>query len=380
MTRSRFTLLASILIAAAPAAADVSMSEAIAIAEATVTDRTLVQVTLREEDVPVWRAVFVDAAMTNEQEVDIDAASGDVVGQGFDAIDPEDLLVYEAIFGDPDAVAIEFAEAVAIAQEAAGAKQSPFDAQIDIEAGILAFQVEFMPSGMKYYVDAATGVLVNENGDDAGDDDILSPESLLAGIDAAVTLNGLPVLSAEGEDEQGGDDNAATVVEVLQWDAKAGELVLVTFDAVLGQIVSDVSFVPSGNQLARLQPVIDALGSVTVTYANAMAEALAAHPGALGVHEIALKVEDAGVFYEVELVNDLGLEIEVLISATGGGTAQSTAGVNFHVSDYNLDGVVNAFDLTELLAVWGTTNPLYDQDGDQLVTGVELAALLAGWN
>lgn len=380
MNAFRCTILASIMIAAAPAAADIAMTEAITIAESTVTDRTLVQIRLRDEDVLVWRASFVDAELANVREVDIDAATGDVVGQGFDAIDPADLPVYEAIFADPDAVAITFVEAVSVAQEAAGAKESPFDGQIDIEAGILAFQIEFLPSESKFYVDAATGVIANENGDDAGDDDILTAESLLAGIDAAIAANGLPVLSAKGEDEQGGDDNAATVVEVLQWDAKSGQLVQVMVDVATGQVVSEVAFVPSGNQLARLQPVIDALASVTVTYGAAMAEALAAHPGALGVHEVSLKVEDAGVFYEVELVNALGLEIEVLVSATTGGTAQSTAGFNYHVSDYNLDRVVDAFDLTELLAVWGTTNPLYDQDGDMQVTGVELSALLAGWN
>ena len=60
--------------------------------------------------------------------------------------------------------------------------------------------------------------------------------------------------------------------------------------------------------------------------------------------------------------------------------AASHAGVNFHPCDYNHDGQVGAVDLTELLSVWATINPGYDLDGDQMVTGSELGALLLGWN
>ena len=288
--------------------------------------------------------------------------------------------MYEAIFADPDAVAITFTEAVSIAQEAAGAKESPFDGQIDIEAGILAFQIEFLPSESKFYVDAATGVIANENGDDAGDDDILTAESLLAGIDAAIAANGLPVLSAKGEDEQGADDNAATVVEVLQWDAKTARLVETTVDVGSGNILSTIAFTPSGNQLARLQPVIAALGSITVSFADALNAAFGDHPGALGVHEIELEAVGTGIFFEVELVNAQGFEIDVYIDAMGQAQRSSVAGVNYHPCDYDRDGRVQGNDLAELLAVWGTMNPGYDLDGDQIVTGFELGFLLAAWN
>ncbi len=254
------------------------------------------------------------------------------------------------------------------------------DAQLDLEAGILAYQVEFLPSEAKFYVDAATGEVANHHGDDEGDDDLIAPAALIAGIDAAVALNGLPVLAAAGEDEQGGDDNTASVVEVLQWNAKTGELVETVVDAATGEVLSNIAFVPSENQLARLQPVIDALGSITMTFAEAIDAALAEHPGALGVHEISLESEDAGIFFKVELVNALGLEIDVYIDAMGGSPAASHAGVNFHPCDYNHDGQVGAVDLTELLSVWATMNPGYDLDGDQMVTGSELGALLLGWN
>ena len=379
MHRFRFTILASLCIAA-PAAAQVSMIDAIGIAEGVVADRTLVQIRLEDEDPPVWKASFVNADLLDEAEVEIDAATGDVVDQGFEAIEPSDLAVYQAIFANPVAIAISFAEAVAAAEEAAGAKEAAFDAQLDFEAGILAYQVEFLPSEAKFYVDAATGAVANQHGDDEGDDDVIAPASLVAGIDAAVALNALPVLAAKGEDEAGGDDNAATVVEVLQWNAKTGELVETVVDAASGEVLSNIAFVPSGNQLARLQAVIDALGSINVTFAEAIDAALAEHPGALGVHEISLEAEDAGVFFKVELVNAVGLEIDVYLDAMNGSPAASHAGVNFHPCDYDRDGRVGATDLAELLSVWGSMNPGYDLDGDQMVTGVELGSLLVAWN
>lgn len=379
MSPSRFSLLATLIIAA-PAVAQISMIDAIGIAEGVVADRLLVQIRLEDEDAPVWKASFVNADLLDEAEVKVDAATGAVVGQGFEAIEPSDLVVYQTIFANPDAIAISFAEAVAAAEAVAGAKETAFDAQLDLEAGILAYQVEFLPSEAKYYVDAATGDVANHHGDDEGDDDVIAPASLIAGIDAAFALNGLPVLAAEGEDEQGGDDNTASVVEVLQWNAKTGELVETVVDAATGEVLSNIAFVPSGNQLARLQPVIDALDSITMSFAEAIDAALAEHPGALGVHEVALEAEDAGVFFKVELVNALGFEIDVCIDAMSGAPAASHAGVNFHPCDYDRDGQVEAGDLAELLSVWGSMNPGYDLDGDQMVTGSELGALLIGWN
>jgi uncharacterized membrane protein YkoI len=380
MNHFRCTVLAS-LAACGPAAAQVSMIDAIAIAENAVADRLLVQIRLREEETLVWRAAFVDAALKNVAEVDLDVASGDIVDTSFDAIEAGDLAVYQAIFANPEAIAISFAEGVAAAQQASGANESPFGAQLDFEAGILAYQVEFLPNESKYYVDAVTGTVANHHGDDDADDDLIPPENLLAGIDAAVALNALPVLGAKGEDEQGGDDNTASVVEVLQWNAKTGDLVETIVDAATGEVLANISFVPSVNQLARLQPVIDALGSITVTFAEAIDAALAEHPGAPGVHEIELEAEDAGIFYKVELVNTAGIEIDVHIDAVApGAPVASHAGVNFHPCDHDRDGMVAASDLAELLSVWAMLNPGYDLNGDQVVTGVELGALLVAWH
>jgi uncharacterized membrane protein YkoI len=383
MNRCRFTVLALLATAGTAGAAGaqtVSMADAIGIAREIVPDRTLVQIDLRDlEDEPLWQASFVDDMLIDEQEVEIDATTGKVLGTEIDAIDPEDLPVYEAIFADPEAIAIGFLDALDIAGELVGEGVVAWNGELEFEAGVLAYQIEYSDE-TKIYVDANNGAIVNEHGDDEGDDDVLPPDQLAAGIEAAVALNGLPVLEAEGEDEFGGDDNVASVVEVVQWDGKNGMLVHSAFDATTLELIETVSYTPSDAQLERLQPVIDALDSITTTFAGAMAEALAAQPDAIGVHEISLKAEDLGIFYEVELVNAMGFEIDVLVDAFGKGPAASYAGVNFHPCDYNVDGLVDANDLAELLSVWGTLNPGYDLDGDLAPGGAELGTLLVGWN
>jgi len=380
MNRLRFTVFALLGTPAIAVGQTVPMEDAIGIAREMSPDRTLVQIDLRDvDDDAFWKASFVNADLVDEEQIEIDAFTGKVLGIEIDPIDPEELPVYEAIFGDPEAIQIDFVDALAIAGELVDEGAIAWKSQLDFEAGILAYQIEYSDE-TRIYVDAATGAVVNEHGDEGEDDDVLPPDQLLAGIDAAVVLNGLPVLEAKGEDEAGGDDNVATVVEVLQWDAKNGMLVQTIFDATTLELIETISYTPSGTQLARLQPVIDVLGTITTTFAGAMAEALVAQPDAIGVHEISLKAEDLGVFYEVELVNSMGFEIDVLVDAFGKDPAASHAGVNFHPCDYDANGLVNAGDLAELLSVWGTLNPGYDLDGDMVPGGVELGTLLIAWN
>lgn len=378
MNRFHSSLVAALLLAA-PAIADVSMSEAIGIAGKAVSNRTLVEVSLHDDE-GVWRVEFVNAALTNVLEVDINAVTGAIVDQDLDSIDPDDAVVYARIFSDPQGLVVGFVEAVEAASAVAPQGNFPSYAEIDIEAGILAYSVEFWPSGAKYYVDAATGVVASYHDDDGADSELLQPAVLLASIDAAVAASGLPVLSAEAEDEHWRDGRDAAVVEVLQWDAETGEVLLAVVDAATSTVISSTRFVPSGSQMARLQPVISALPLVTRSYASAIDAALVAHPGALGIHEVSLEIEGGGIFIEVELVNAVGIEIDVLVDATAMTAAASRASVAYHPCDYNLDGRVDGTDLAELLAAWGSMNPLYDWDGDQQVTGVELGALLAAWN
>ena len=55
------------------------------------------------------------------------------------------------------------------------------------------------------------------------------------------------------------------------------------------------------------------------------------------------------------------------------GTLTSCAG------DIDLNGNIDAADLTMLLSMWGTANPAADIDGDGIVDAPDLTALLSAW-
>ena len=48
-------------------------------------------------------------------------------------------------------------------------------------------------------------------------------------------------------------------------------------------------------------------------------------------------------------------------------------------ADLDGDGFVGGGDLTTLLGVWGTADPVADLDGDGTISGGDLTALLGKW-
>lgn len=61
-------------------------------------------------------------------------------------------------------------------------------------------------------------------------------------------------------------------------------------------------------------------------------------------------------------------------------TVEGTPGLPASSPDINGDGAVNGFDLTALLAAWGTPSAACDINGDGAVNGLDLTALLAAWD
>ena len=52
----------------------------------------------------------------------------------------------------------------------------------------------------------------------------------------------------------------------------------------------------------------------------------------------------------------------------------------YALGDFDLDGVISAADLAELLSLWGFANPPYgDLNGDGAIGGADLAVLLDRW-
>lgn len=55
------------------------------------------------------------------------------------------------------------------------------------------------------------------------------------------------------------------------------------------------------------------------------------------------------------------------------------APIHIGPADLNADGVVDGRDLAELLAAWGSFNPLLDLDANGSVGGGDLAITLSSW-
>jgi hypothetical protein len=106
----------------------------------------------------------------------------------------------------------------------------------------------------------------------------------------------------------------------------------------------------------------------------------------LGVNRIALEVAIVGgatsYTWVTGFVDAAGVERDARTNAAL--SAQKTipiivAPVHIGPADLNADGVVDGRDLAELLAAWGSFNPLLDLDANGSVGGGDLAITLSSW-
>ena len=82
--------------------------------------------------------------------------------------------------------------------------------------------------------------------------------------------------------------------------------------------------------------------------------------------------------FEIEVAAGIEVLLRVASSARAAGTLETTfEGVPACPSDRNSDGLVNAADLSLVLAYWGT--PEQDIDGDGLTNAADLSLVLAYW-
>lgn len=363
------------LAAASVASADIGFAAAATAARAAAADSTLLQVEQRLRNGVLVYDADLFAAPNLNRAVRINATTGNAGGVETSTIAPEGLPLIQQILEMLPNATIDFGgaadRAVAASPEGATANK----VSLDVELGMLAYQVMLNDDALKVYVDSVTGNVVPHHGegDDDGEDSVPGT-NFGAALSAAMASTGLPVLSAEAEIE-----NLAGRLETIFWNAKSGELVMVTSSAADGSILSTVSWTPSADQMARIADEIAVLGSVTVDARAALDTAMAQHPTA-SFHGIDLTAEDAGPVWKVELTTDQGFELDVFVDADASVPAfRIAAAVNFVRADLNRDGAVNGFDLGMLLGNWGGFDPQADLDGDNVITGADLGLLLGAW-
>ena len=365
--------ISSLTLASATASADVGFAAAAKAARGAAPLGKLLQVEQRVRNgVQVYDADLFQSPGT-DWSVRVNRTSGAVMGVEQAATPAEDVALYEQILSMLPEATIDFGGAVerAIPHGPEGAAVSKVS--LDIELAMLAYQVSFDGSDARVYVDSVTGNVVPHHGADDDQEVTVPGANFVSALDAAVAAAGAPALSAEAEAEDVG-----AMLESLHWDAKAGELVLVTTRAGDSVVLGVVRWVPTADQAARLADEVAALGSASVSASAALASALEQHPTA-ALHGIEFEAEDAGSSWLVQLITDQGFELDVVVSATNSAAFRIQAAVNFHAADLDRDGRVSGTDLGILVGLWGAFDPTADLTGDNMITGADLGVLVGAW-
>ncbi len=386
-TLSRAVLLAtaSVSTLTAAASADIGFPAAVDLCRSQVADATLFGVQLRERDaVLVYEGEMYDSMLASLFAPQFDAATGDFIALDDDAPAAEDLPILQEIMDRLGEVTVDFADALDAANAAAGRD----DAEriiYAIEAGILAYQVDYMDGMTKSYIDAATGGEIphHENEDEAEDNVPATAVGSAIALAEATLGAGWMTIGVEVEAEGMG-----SIVQVLLLNLKSG--MLAQADVAGKKVLSVVEFEPIGAQVDMVAEIQAASGSIVVDAAAAVAAAEAEYPGA-GVNEVELEAEQEAekgdtttlAAWKIELTTVDLIELDFFVDATmpaGEGFRRAAAPVNGIDGDYNADGMVNAADIAELLAGWNAVNPPMDLDGSGRVDAGDLAILLANWS
>jgi uncharacterized membrane protein YkoI len=372
--------LAASSLAATVASADIGFFAAVQLSRNAVPESTLISVESRiRNGIWVYESDLYNAAATIKSTPRLNRDTGAIIQIETDATDAAEAAEIQAILAMLDTATIDFMDAIEIANGAAQ-QEATERAKLEIEHGILAFQVDYF-DGTQVDVDAVTGGVIPHHNEGEPVEPTLPSTAILPAI-AAAELDagaGWMTIGLESEAEKGG-----SIVEVLMLNPKSGMLGLAT---VVGESVTNfVEFTPVGNQAARVAEIVAALDLIQLDVSGAVAAAEVAYPGA-GINEIELEIETektgATAMWKLALVTEDLTELDYFVDATtpaGGGLAFATAPVNFVPGDLNRDQTVNAIDLAELLSAFGLGNPLMDINGNGLVDAADLATVLSNWS
>ncbi len=379
-TSALLTVLALSSLTAAVASADIGFPSAIDAARAAAPKGILFSIEIDErDDALVYEADLFNLSATLGTAVRLDLATGEVLEVETDAVDPAEAAEVEAVLALLPASELDFVDAINIAAtEVVGGQIGRL--QLEIEAGILTYQVEYT-DGTEVDIDAVTGGIIPHHAEGEDFEETLPSVTVQAAIATAETEAGAgwTTIGVEVENEKAGN-----TVEVLFLNPKSGMLALAV---VAGDAVTEFTeFAPGGPQAARIAAIRNALPSVVRSASVAVGLAEGEYPGA-GINEVELVVEVEGattsVLWKVSLITAGLIELDFFVDAMviGAGGAQfAHAPVNFNEADFNLDGMVDATDLTQLLGAWGQVNPLMDLSGGGVIDASDLTTLLASWS
>lgn len=373
--------LAASSLTATVATADIGFFAAVQLCRNAAPGKTLISVETRiRSGVWVYEGDLYNNPVTAKSTPRLNRDTGAIIQIKNDAVGAAEAAEIQAVLAMLDTATIDFMDAIEIANNAAQ-QEATERARLEIEHGILAFQVDYF-DGTQVDVDAVTGGVIPHHNEGGEMEPTLPSTDIFPAIMAAELGAGAGwrTIGLESEVEKGG-----SLVEVLMLNPKSGKLGLST---VAGDTVASfVEFTPVGNQAARVAEILPALGLIELDASGAVAAAEAAYPGA-GINEVELIVETGKtgttVMWRIALITADLTELDYFVDATvpagGNGFRFATAPTNFVPGDFNRDGTVNAFDLAEILSAFGFVNPLLDLNGNGLADAADLATVLSNWS
>lgn len=378
---SRSMVFVSSLIVASVASADIGFSAAVDASRAAAPAGTLFGIQQRMRNgVMVYEGELYNAALTTRWQPRFDIETGALIRNNANAVSDAARAALQPIADRLGEVQVDYAAAIDAANTAS-ARSDVQKVAFDLEAGIMAYQVEYFDGVTKMYIDSVTGGVIPHHGADDDMDPTNPSTSVIAAIGIAESHKGLGWVSIgmENEAEKGGN-----LVEVLLVDLKSGMLSLVTVagDAVL----SSSDFAPAGGQISKVAAIRDNWSAVVTGLAAAIGAAEAAYPGA-GIVETEFEVETektgTTMSWKINLITADLIEIDYTVdasSAVGGGFRFASSPIERITGDFNYDGLVNALDITEIFSSWGAFNPAFDVDGDGHIGSGEITAVISNWS
>jgi len=225
------SVLAASSLVGAVASADIGFTAAIDAARAAAPKDILFSIRIDEQDkVPGYEADLFNLTATLGTSIRLDLDTGEVVESETDAVDAADAAAILAVFDLLPDAQLDFADAIEVAAtEVEGGELSRV--QLEIEAGILTFQVEYA-DGTEVDVDAVTGGIIPHHADGDDFEETMPSAAVQAAVATAEAAAGPAWITIGLEVET---EKARNAVEVLFLNAKSGMLAesVVIGDAVV---------------------------------------------------------------------------------------------------------------------------------------------------
>lgn len=357
----------------------IDFAQAAQIARTANPGRPLIGIKQRQRDGEWWYATSnINLVNTLTYTLDIDAATGLILGEESEEILPPEDLESAAVLARLPLLQVDFAQALALAnQSTARTEADVFRIDLESEFFMLFYQVRYT-DGVQRIVDAITG-RVHADDDEASLDNAIDAAVMQTRIASAQAMAGSAWVVFDASAFLVGDGIATSVLLLNPVNGRVRQV-----DA-LGAQANMFSYTPIGGLAEDVAVLRANLGGVVFGPADFLAHVRRAFPDAL-VASVELDSRERNgtvrTRWSTTLLTSDGQSIEYSTDATqpiGDGVPLVQLASPRLTGDLDGDGSVGSGDLAQLMLSFGEEYPPHDLDADGTVGGSDLAFILRHW-